>query len=287
MKTIFFFLAFAVVLHSQTEYTNHFMQDDSSSFFDEKNEDSSSNIAKDLISDTKTFLIKGMDYFTYPFELKSDQLILAAGISISLYGLMYTDNFIKKTIGRETIATLNDDFWDIPTSYGIASYANILSLSTYTVGLVFRDNWLRTTGRMMFESLSYSGIAVITLRYIFARNRPYSEKGANSFNWFLWNNELQSFPSGHTTVAFALSTILAERINTYYSRIFFYGMASLTAYARVLNNQHWFSDVVAGALLGIGTGFFVVSKESGDEDHLLQGITLIPNNRGLTLFYSF
>jgi hypothetical protein len=44
-------------------------------------------------------------------------------------------------------------------------------------------------------------------------------------------------------------------------------MASLTAYARVINNQHFLSDVVWGALLGFGTGIYVVNKEEGRSEN--------------------
>jgi membrane-associated phospholipid phosphatase len=127
--------------------------------------------------------------------------------------------------------------------------------------LLIRNDDIRITGRLLFESLSFSGLAVISMRYIAARSRPPSGDGAWKFNGFRWANEIQSFPSGHTTVAFAFSTVLAERIDNIWARIGFYGMASLTAYARVLNNKHWVSDVIIGAGLGLAGGLHVVRRE--------------------------
>jgi membrane-associated phospholipid phosphatase len=40
-----------------------------------------------------------------------------------------------------------------------------------------------------------------------------------------------------------------------------YSLAVATAYARVKDNMHWTSDVVAGAALGIATGRFVSGRE--------------------------
>jgi membrane-associated phospholipid phosphatase len=63
----------------------------------------------------------------------------------------------------------------------------------------------------------------------------------------------KSFPSGHATVAFTGAEIFNQEygdLSPWYS-IAGYTVASATAVLRVYNNDHWFSDVVAGAGLGI------------------------------------
>lgn len=63
----------------------------------------------------------------------------------------------------------------------------------------------------------------------------------------------RSFPSGHTAQAF----LCAEMLRIEYGKrspwfgIAGYAAASGTAYLRMYNNKHWFSDVVAGAGVGI------------------------------------
>ena len=125
-------------------------------------------------------------------------------------------------------------------------------------------------------------------RIIAGRERPYSEKGPWKFTIWNFDNEVQSFPSGHTTVAFALSTVLAEHFGTVWSRIGFYGFASLTAYARVLNNQHWFSDVIVGALIGISGGIHVLAREESRNnigEH--SSLSVYPSINGISLIYKF
>lgn len=65
----------------------------------------------------------------------------------------------------------------------------------------------------------------------------------------------KSFPSGHTTVAFASATTLHRR---YGWQIGFpaYGVATLTGIARVAGRKHYWYDVVAGAALGTASGWF-------------------------------
>ena len=62
-------------------------------------------------------------------------------------------------------------------------------------------------------------------------------------------------------MAMATSTVLAEKINTWWARAILYPFAVLTGYARIYNDKHWLSDVVFAAALGYGTGRFVLNQE--------------------------
>jgi membrane-associated phospholipid phosphatase len=59
-----------------------------------------------------------------------------------------------------------------------------------------------------------------------------------------------SFPSGHTTTAFVVATFLASLYPP--ARALFFGFAGGCGLSRVILQQHWLSDVYAGALLGYG-----------------------------------
>lgn len=81
-------------------------------------------------------------------------------------------------------------------------------------------------------------------KYITKRDRP---DGSNQL----------SFPSGHTAFAFAGATILDAEYGSRYPWLSAagYGVATLTAVGRVLNNRHWATDVVAGAGVGIAATY--------------------------------
>ena len=62
-----------------------------------------------------------------------------------------------------------------------------------------------------------------------------------------------SFPSGHTTAAFASAEFLRQEykdVSAWYGYAG-YAVAFATGYLRMYNNRHWLSDVMAGAGIGI------------------------------------
>jgi len=67
------------------------------------------------------------------------------------------------------------------------------------------------------------------------------------------NGSKHSFPSGHTSNAFALAGILHHELKESHPFLSYSGyvLATTTGVFRVLNNKHWVSDVLVGAGLGM------------------------------------
>jgi membrane-associated phospholipid phosphatase len=155
--------------------------------------------------------------------------------------------------------------------------------------LAFNNSSVRVTGRMTFEALLFSGATTLVLKSVIGRSRPYTNEGTHKFNWFQFvNNDNQSLPSGHTTVAFAVSSVLAARIQNVFATIGLYGLAALTAGARIYEDQHWLSDTFLGAAIGGFIGNAVAHLHDGDTSggtfwNLTP--TISPNLNGMTLTY--
>ncbi|MCZ2471731.1 phosphatase PAP2 family protein [Aquirufa ecclesiirivi] len=69
------------------------------------------------------------------------------------------------------------------------------------------------------------------------------------------NGSEHSFPSGHTATAFFGATVLAKELGKEYPwlAITGYTLAAGTGYLRLANNEHWLSDVLVGAGIGIAS----------------------------------
>ncbi len=79
------------------------------------------------------------------------------------------------------------------------------------------------------------------------------------------NHLYNSFPSGHTTCAFALYFSFALLVKNRLYKFLFLVFALMTGYSRIYLSQHFFEDVYAGSIIGVSTTlvvfYFVQKKE--------------------------
>jgi hypothetical protein len=242
-----------------------------------------------VLSDLRTTLEDGLSFWSAPVRFSATEWMIAGGTVAGTIGVISLDGDLRRKFGTETDDRIPHTFWEIPTYYGDLRYASLFSGGVYAAGLVSGDRSIRVTGRLLVESLLLSGSAVLALRYMTGRISPGPKSDPWDFRGFQWDSGRQSFPSGHAMVAFAVSTVLAEQIDNTVARIGLYGLASVTSYARVRFDQHWTSDMLVGAALGIAAGLHVVSRERVREGQSEQGegMSITPIPGGLRLQYTF
>ncbi len=109
-----------------------------------------------------------------------------------------------------------------------------------------------------------SGIIAQIIKNLSHAPRPRAFFKPDTYSYFIdgvTQSGWSSFPSGHTTTAFALATILALHSRNKAWSLFYLLLALGEAYSRVYLGQHFLEDVVAGSLIGvffaIGTFFLV------------------------------
>ncbi len=82
------------------------------------------------------------------------------------------------------------------------------------------------------------------------RRRPGADNDPTSFRPVALEDHWQSFPSGHTVVAFSLAAAIAEEARQPWISVLSYGAAGVVGWSRIYEDRHWASDVVGGALIG-------------------------------------
>ena len=112
----------------------------------------------------------------------------------------------------------------------------------------------------------YAGALSFVLKLTFGRARPYMNEGNSVFRPFssIFNQDYKSMPSGHSTVAFVLSTVLSRNVKSPVLKVLAYLPAVLTMASRVYQDRHWTSDTFAGAALGYFVATWVVDQHENN-----------------------
>jgi membrane-associated phospholipid phosphatase len=124
------------------------------------------------------------------------------------------------------------------------------ALGTVAVGLLAGDARVLRAGGRITGSLLLAGATVNLLKPLVGRARP--RFGAEPSHFRPLSNQ-DSWPSGHTAVAFALATSVSDELRFTPASVALYGAATLTAWSRVNDDRHWATDVAAGALVGMAS----------------------------------
>ncbi len=159
-----------------------------------------------------------------------------------------------------------DNITSVGEKFGAGPYALALSGVLYLSGQVVQDSELRKTGVILAEAIFLNAIPTELLKVAMGRSRPYTNEGNYDIDFFRINDDHNSLPSGHTSTAFVIATVLSQRIDNTFASIALYSLAGLTAVQRIYSDRHWFSDVVLGAAVGTVVGLKVVKLNSENED---------------------
>lgn len=134
-------------------------------------------------------------------------------------------------------------------------------------GLLSENNSSKRIGYEIYQTAFYAGVITTVLKAAIGRARPFTNKGAGFFKSFsLFDDDFHALPSGHATLAFALSTVLAENTKSDYLKILAYAPAVLTLFSRVYQDKHWTSDVFLGASIGYFVGRWVHNQHDIPEN---------------------
>jgi len=216
----------------------------------------------------KVYVTDFKNIVTAPARWESSDWITAGIVTGITAGLYANDAKIQRWVLDHKTTTTND-IGDTVTSWGL-TYTPILLGGMYLYGHFADDPKMRKTVLLTIESVVLTVIFVETIKYATQRHRPYMGDGP-----YVWDgighgsNDSLSFPSGHAATDFAIATVIASEYDNYIIPPLVYTVASITALTRIAHNDHWSSDVFAGAAIGYFTGKFLVTSHRNDkEDNL-------------------
>jgi membrane-associated phospholipid phosphatase len=168
-----------------------------------------------------------------------------------------------------------------PHSTRDAIPAAALLVGTWAFGAVSKDHAEWHEAWNMAEAAGFSAVDTLLLKYAGGRLRPNETTSPDQ--WFQGGD---SFPSMHASAAFAIGTVFAESgddEHRWLRRTIGYGIAGATAFVRLHDNVHWFSDVVAGAAIGISTARFTLNRDG--ENSRPSAFSVVPVPGGAMLTY--
>ena len=166
---------------------------------------------------------------------------------------LYAQNWDVNTLNSINPSSPSSGIWQkttasvYPVSVGIP--AGIL-----LAGYISHNKLEQQKGWKIVGALAVNTIISQGLKYTINRERPY-EKYPLIINPYDRAEQGKSFPSGHTSTAFSLAASLSIEYKKWYYVVPAYAYAASVGYSRLYLGEHYPTDVLAGAAIGVGSAY--------------------------------
>lgn len=214
----------------------------------------------DFTREVSRLLISDVDHtLTSPQRWGAQEWRELTWYSAGVGAVLVLDKPLYDIIHRQKSNSL-DDFAGFVQEFGSFPSFGIMG-AFYAGGMLYNDSKAKSVAVDAFaSSLVGAGIITTSLKIVTGRSRPRNGDGTYHFQPFGGDD---SFPSGHTTQAFALASVIAEHYDEQWIDVTSYGIATLVGLARIEQEAHFPSDVVTGAIIGTVVGKSIVRYNKG------------------------
>ncbi len=229
--------------------------------------------------------------------LRPRDAVVGIGVATLIFAIMPADRAIARAFQKPSMQSPRGLRRTANVLSGLSDPGTIVfSAATYVSGLVTHSRPVAALGMHTGEAVVLGGVITGVLKGTFGRTRPRVDittphefhigKGFAS-------DDHMSFPSGDVTLAFAAATAASQEVArswpdaAKYVTPAAYGAASLVAVSRIYKNEHWASDVVGGAGVGILAGVLVSRFNRAHSNNLFDRIflpmSIVPGPGGVTI----
>jgi hypothetical protein len=153
----------------------------------------------------------------------------------------------------------------------------------YAVGRIAGKPRIADLGWHGTEAVILGELTSYLIKGTLGRARPFAaadDPDDFHFGRGFGRKEWRSFPSGHSTTAFAAAAAVTDETTLWWPRStwivgpLMYGGATMVAVSRMYHNRHWASDVAVGALIGTFAGKKVVLASHSNPGNVIDRVML-------------
>ncbi len=174
-----------------------------------------------------------------------------------LFNIASASPILSQNLDVRILKSINPDnpnsvYWE-RTSQSAYWIAGGITVGSYLYGLTTKNETAKQNGIEALITLGINRVMTTVFKELTDRRRPYEKYPADI--QVLSYSSSSSFPSGHASLAFATATSISLEYRKWYIVAPTFLWAGSVAYSRIYLGQHYPSDVLAGAVVGIAGAY--------------------------------
>lgn len=187
--------------------------------------------------------------FSSPARLDRTGVAWLAGTAVATAVVYNNDDAIRRAFLRQHGNPVYDAALKLGDNLEPIGYMGRTApwyIGAMGLGYALGNRPLTVIPAQVLESHFIAGGVRNVAKVVVGRRRPFEDRGPRDFSF----DGGTSFPSGHTSIAFEIATIVSSHARRWPVTACSYALATTVAMQRVDSGNHWASDVLVPAVTG-------------------------------------
>jgi membrane-associated phospholipid phosphatase len=208
------------------------------------------NSTAELQNEMQAIKDESVQVVTAPFKREENALLKTLAVAGAV-GITYAFD----TTIRDKVQGMKSKGLDDATKIGSNAIGNPfvhlgVAFAVYGGGILGESERWKDTGLMLGEAAVLADAGTFVLKSAVGRARPYTGNGKGDFKPLQFSADHDSFPSMHTSSAFAMASVMSSTSESIPAKLFYYSAATFVGFSRLYQDKHWSSDILLGAAIG-------------------------------------